>query len=252
MVKQWYKLNPINGMSEVIGKNDVEAFISMKAINKNDINLDSGTPIKCRKDIWVINNLTTKEQIDVVRNEFFDPNERWKKIDVCTKPYYISTLGRVKVKYKNGKEKVLSQYAKSGRKKLMVKLPVGDKKYKEFHIHQLVALAFVPNPNNYECTYHKDHDIFNNRCNNIGWIDRSELGKLTGGLTNSMPVFKKDAKTKEIIEWYESMAEAGRQNYLHRETIRMCVAGELKTAGGFLWEIDKELMKDKNKLRGIM
>ena len=81
MVKQWYKLNPINGMSEVIGKNDVEAFISMKAINKNDINLDSGTPIKCRKDIWVINNLTTKEQIDVVRNEFFDPNERWKKIN---------------------------------------------------------------------------------------------------------------------------------------------------------------------------
>ena len=30
------------------------------------------------------------------------------------------------------------------------------------------------------------------------------------------------------------------------------VNGELKTAAGFLWEVDKELKKNKNKLRGIM
>ena len=252
MVKQWYKLNPINGIIEVIGKNDVEAFISMKAIDKRNVNLNSGSAIRCRNDVWVINNLTTKAEIDTIRNEFSDPNERWKRIDLCKGNYYISSLGRVRVRYKSGKEKILSQYSKSGRKKLMVKLPIGDKTYKEFHVHKLVALTFVPNPHGYECAYHKDHDIFNNKAQNIEWLDRSELGKLTGGLTNSIPVFKKDPDTKEILGWYESMAEAGRQNYLHRETIRLCVNGELKTAGGFLWEVDKELKKDKNKLRGIM
>ena len=84
-------------------------------------------------------------------------------------------------------------------------------------------------------------------------MDRQvRIRKINRGLTNSIPVFKKDPKTKEIIDWYESMAEAGRKNYIHRETIRMCVNGELKTAAGFLWEVDKELKKNKNKLRGIM
>lgn len=251
MVKQWYKFNPINGICDLIGKNDVEAFLSMRAINKN-IDFNSGTPIKCKNDLWVINNLSTKEEIELVRNEFSDPKEIWRKIDISPKPYFVSSLGRVKVKYKNGKEKILSQYAKSGRKKLMVKLPVGEKKYKEIHVHQLVANAFIPNPEECECIYHKNGNIFDNSAKNLRWIDRHELGQLTGGLSNSMPVFKKDASTGEVLEWYESMAEAGRQNYLHRETIRMCIIGELKTAGGFLWEIDKELKKDKHKLRGIM
>lgn len=252
MVKQWFKLNPINGIMEQIRKGDVEAFLSMRAKNIQDINLNSGEPIKCKSDIWVINNLTTKDQISSVLNDFSSPIESWRKIPETQKQYLVSSLGRVKVVYKSGKEKILSQYAKSGRKKLMVKIPIEEKKYKEFHIHQLVANAFIPNPDNCECVFHKNGDILNNMSKNLRWIDRVELGQITGGLTNSMPVFKKDAKTKEVIDWYESMAEAGRQNYLHRETIRLCVSGELKTAGGFIWEIDEELKKNKHKLRGII
>lgn len=251
MINEWFKFNPINGITEKISPNDVESFISMRAIDK-DIDYYSGNPIKCRDDLWVINNFTKKEQIEKIKNEFFSPIESWRRIENSVKPYYVSSLGRVKIIYKSGKEKILSQYAKTGRKRLMVKITIGDKKYKEFHIHKLVANAFLSNPNNYDCVYHKDGNIYNNACKNLEWMDRSELGKLTGGLTNSLPVFKKDAETNEILDWYESMAEAGRQNYLHRETIRLCVLGELKTAGGFKWEIDKELKKDKNKLRGIM
>lgn len=251
MNNQWFKMNPINGVLEKIGRSDVESFVSMRAINKN-VDYSSGEPIKCKNNLWVINSLTTKEQISSIINGFYDPIERWKKIDMAVKPYYISNLGRVKIVYKSGKEKILSQYCKSGRKNLTVKITVGDKKYKEIHVYKLVALAFIDNPHNYECVYHKNGDMFDNCSKNLEWIDRSELGRITGGLTNSIPVFKKDPETKEILEWYESMAEAGRQNYLHRETIRMCVNGELKTAGGFLWEVDKELKKDKNKLRGIM
>lgn len=250
MVNEWFKLNPINGALERISPVDVKAFISMRARDKN-IDYNSGEPIKCKDDLWIINNLTKKEQIDKIKHDFFSPVEVWKRITESAKPYYISSLGRVKVIYKSGREKILAQYTKSGRKRLMVKITIGDKKYKEFHIHKLVANAFVSNPSNYECVYHVDGDICNNAWDNLKWMDRSELGKLTGGLTNSLPVFKKDAKTGEILDWYESMAEAGRQNYLHRETIRLCVIGELKTAGGFKWEVDRELKNDKNKLRGI-
>lgn len=55
-----------------------------------------------------------------------------------------------------------------------------------------------------------------------------------------MGVLKVDTITKEILGYYESMAEASRENYLHKEEIKLAVAGKLKTAGGFMWKLDNE------------
>lgn len=246
---KWFKLNPINGVMFEVSSNDVEAYLSMKSINNIKINYNSGAPIECRNDIFIINSLTSKEDIAKVKNEYTNRSEIWKRISgyLPTRKYYVSDLGRIKTVYKNGNEKIISQYAKSGRKKLMVKLPIDKNKYKEEQVHRIVATTFILNPEKFHCVYHKDGDIFNNGVRNLEWIDRDELGKLTGGLSKSLAVFKKDKNTGEVLDWYESMAEAGRVNYLHRETIRMAANGELKTAGNFVWQIDKEFNKDKDK-----
>ena len=55
-----------------------------------------------------------------------------------------------------------------------------------------------------------------------------------------MGVLKVDTITREILDYYKSMTEASRENYLHREEIKLAVIGKLKTAGGFMWKLDNE------------
>jgi len=56
---------------------------------------------------------------------------------------------------KNG-YKVLTLYDKNSQKK-------------NFLVHRLVALTYIPNPNNYPCVNHKDCNRQNNNLNNLEW-----------------------------------------------------------------------------------
>jgi hypothetical protein len=48
-----------------------------------------------------------------------------------------------------------------------------DGKKKSFKIHRLIALHYIPNPNNYEEVDHKDRNRQNNSIDNLRWADRS-------------------------------------------------------------------------------
>ena len=43
-------------------------------------------------------------------------------------------------------------------------------KPKKFHIHRLVALHFVDNPDNKKRVYHINGDRLDNRCDNLKWV----------------------------------------------------------------------------------
>ncbi len=45
-----------------------------------------------------------------------------------------------------------------------------DGKRKTFKIHRLIALHYIPNPNNYECVDHKDRNRQNNSIDNLRWV----------------------------------------------------------------------------------
>ena len=97
--------------------------------------------------------------------------EIWKEIKGYEGRYQISSLGRVKsLNYnKTGKEDILSPGNIRGY--LHVRLSK-EGKSKPFQVHRLVALHFIPNPNNYPEVNHKDENKQNNTVDNLEWCDR--------------------------------------------------------------------------------
>lgn len=54
----------------------------------------------------------------------------------------------------------------------IIKLMKGDKSI-TYKVHRLVAIAFIPNPDNLPHINHKDENKLNNNPNNLEWCDNS-------------------------------------------------------------------------------
>ena len=113
--------------------------------------------------------------------------EKWKEIDWIPNlrgSYEVSNMGNVKrtsmlrhEHYSNtyqlvNKERTVVPFD-NGNGYKVVGLPV-DGKCKNFYVHRLVALAFIPNPTNKPVINHKDHDRSNNKASNLEWMTHQE------------------------------------------------------------------------------
>lgn len=241
-----FLFNPINGICEPATYKEIQGFtgMSISAISKAKKNR---TRVKCLNGLYIVDDSFTKEELNELRNSFFDPNEVWAPIEGYPK-YMVSNLGRVKSIYK--KETLLSPYMKKV-ETLFVKL-CNEDGVKEIYVHKLVAKAFLERVEGKNAVYHKDGNLKNNDCNNLQWVSRKELGKLTGKLSNRIAVMKCDRNTGEVLETYESISEAGRRNFIHRETIRLAISGGLFTAANYVWKIDEEFNKKRAKALKLM
>jgi hypothetical protein len=95
-------------------------------------------------------------------------DEVWKPIENFSK-YAVSTHGRIK-NIKNNKIFTLNQ--KNGY--ISKKIIGDDGNAKNFVLHRLIAMTFIPNPENKKEVNHKDKNIKNNRVDNLEWCTRSE------------------------------------------------------------------------------
>ena len=125
---------------------------------------------------------------------------------------------------------VISYGGKSNHKDAIILKPNFDKdgykrvslshnKVKAFYrVCRLVAISFIPNPENKEYVNHKDEVKDNDSVDNLEWMTHFENWEYSCG-SECIIVAKCDKTTGEVIETYKSLMEAGRQNGINQGNI---------------------------------
>ena len=73
-----------------------------------------------------------------------------------------------------------------------------NKTHKYYLIHRLVALTFIPNPDNLPCVNHKDEDKTNNRIDNLEWCDHKYNSNYKGVLKRRSQRMKENGIYEKI------------------------------------------------------
>lgn len=85
-------------------------------------------------------------------------------------------------------------------------------KRKHFLVHRLVAIVFIPNPNNYDEIHHKDENKANNNIENLEWCSRkqnlSHYYKNNKPIHNFINVKLIEVESNKTIKEFKTKSEA--------------------------------------------
>lgn len=154
----------------------------------------------------------------------------WKSITGFENKYWVNTKGQVKSK--NGLKRIdIDPHGY-----VIVKLSK-----KTYRVHRLVALAFIPNPENKPQVNHKDGDKTNNSVKNLEWVTNQEncihahkLGLCTN--TGSPKRVKQIRPDGVLVREYVSAVEAFKETGISRANIQKVCNGQRNYAGGYIWK----------------
>ncbi len=176
--------------------------------------------------------------------------EEWRSVVGYEGFYEVSNLGRVRsldreVTMKNGIRrkthgKILTQGRYNSKSNYRAVALCLDGKAEKESVHRLVALAFIPNPDNLPEINHKDENKQNNCVDNLEWCDRQYNNtygtiRFKTAMAQGKPVLQK--KDGVIINAYPTMGVASIFTGASEGGISACCRGEMKTSGGYEWEI---------------
>ena len=113
-----------------------------------------------------------------------------------------------------------------------------DGKCKKYKVHRLVAMAYIPNPENLPQINHKDENKANNCLQNLEWCDakyNSNYG--TRNEKFKKPVLQYDLNGNFIKEW-PSATDVGKEA---NDNICKCLKGKQKSAYGYIWKYKEDI-----------
>ena len=153
--------------------------------------------------------------------------ERWKDRPDYEGLYQVSNLGNIKSLIKN---KILKPYINKKNGYSYIGLHK-NKKIKVIRIHRLVAIVFMPNPNNFPVINHKNKIRTDNNIDNLEWC--SQKYNVTYSLAKK--ILQYDLNNVFLKEW-DSAMEIQRNLKINNSNIIACCISKRKTAGGFKWK----------------
>ena len=142
--------------------------------------------------------------------------EIWKPIEISDGFYEVSNFGNVRsVTHKDsmgrtwqGKEIVKTLDGAGHYLQAVIKV---KGKFKRKNVHRLVAMAFIPNPNNYAEVNHKDENKLNNSADNLEWCTHQYNNTYGSRLHSTRG--EKNPQNKIDIETIREI----KKNYKHRD-----------------------------------
>ena len=188
-----------------------------------------------------------------------DATERWMPVQGYEGFYSVSNLGRVKRdKSKRWagvcgvvdvQEKILTQTYTRGYKHVALSK---DGKIKRMQVHRLVAIAFIPNPNNLPIVNHKDESRDNNQVDNLEWCTskyNSNYGTVRKRLSNKAKTSQKhiaqfnsikNSRSRAVMcvetgDRYDSLSAAQKETGISHQNICSVCQGKREKAGGYTW-----------------
>lgn len=167
--------------------------------------------------------------------------EMWKDIELARGKYKISSHGKV---WNSTKKRYLKGTITNGYH--TVGLPV-DNGYKNFRVHRLVAIYFIPNTENKPSVNHIDENKLNNKIENLEWctqkentnhgtaIARRQISRKSSKKWKDslVPVVAIDIKTGEKTH-FNSIMDAERMGF-NSGNISKCINGKIKKHGNHYW-----------------
>ena len=160
--------------------------------------------------------------------------EEWKKIKdfEC---YEISNCGRLRKTFPNGKVMLIKpDLIRGGYFRYTLHK---NKKYKRFIAHRLVAMYFIPNPNNYPQINHKDNNRTNNRVENLEWctaLYNSQYRDMQDRHTPCKKVYQYD-KDYNLIRVYRSTREVSRVLGYAKSSVPLWCSHRSKPKNPYIW-----------------
>ena len=180
---------------------------------------------RCKIQIEKSKQYRQEQQFLIIEDEI------WQDIQNYENEYQISNYGRVR-SLKNNKFHIMSPILGRTQDYYSIGLTHNGIK-KQYSIDQLVAKAFIPNPNNYPEVNHKDENPKNNHVDNLEWVTHSQNVKHSS-YRQSYPVAQYD-ENFNLIAKYPSLAEAERQTGYARTGIKSSIERNGK-CHGYIWK----------------